>query len=167
MHPRFHHMGVTVRDIEASYRFYTQLVGMHVWDQDRELGVAAPLERETITSEQGHEFLAVKSDAFDELTNNPGSEIKYVNLQSSDGALILQLIEYVSGGAGALELDHNRAGSLHFSFFVDDVEAVWAKVEQLDHVEAVSKVVQITPSMRSFYVADPDGVPVEFIEVAR
>jgi hypothetical protein len=44
---------------------------------------------------------------------------------------------------------------------------MWAKVEQLDHVEAVSKVVQITPSMRSFYVADPDGVPVEFIEVAR
>jgi hypothetical protein len=34
-------------------------------------------------------------------------------------------------------------------------------------VKIISDVVQITPSMRSFYVADPDGVPVELLQVVR
>lgn len=161
--PTFHHMGITVRDIEASFRFYTELVGMHVWDQSKQLDV----DMGDDVRSTDHEFIAVRSDSFDELTRNPGSEIKYVNLQSRDGHLILQLIEYVAGGGDSLELDHNRSGSLHFSFFVNDVDAKWREVGGREDVEAVSEVVQITPDMRSFYVADPDGVPVEFIEVRR
>jgi catechol 2,3-dioxygenase-like lactoylglutathione lyase family enzyme len=162
--PTFHHMGLTVSDIEVSYRFYTGLVGMHVWDQSKELDVDMGAD---VRPAEDHDFISVRSDSFDQLTNNPGSEIKYVNLQSADGQLILQLIQYVAGGAGALELDHNRCGSPHLSFFVEDVDRLWQEVEARSDVQAVSAVVQITPAMRSFYVADPDGVPVELIEVHR
>jgi catechol 2,3-dioxygenase-like lactoylglutathione lyase family enzyme len=165
--PEFHHAGFTVRNIERSYAFYRDVVGMTVWNQEEELDVKPPEERQTEVGSAGIEISSVRSDAFDRLTNNPGSEIKYLNLVSADRKLVFQLIEYVAGGGPELELDHNRPGSLHFSFFVDDVAAKHADIERRGDVKIISDVVQITPSMRSFYVADPDGVPVEFLEVVR
>lgn len=163
----FHHVGLTVRDIEQSYGFYRDVVGMHLWNQEAELDVKPPEERTIGLTAGGLEINSVRSDAFDRLTNNPGSEIKYLNLESADRALVFQLIEYVAGGRPGVDLDHNVPGSMHFSFFVDDVDSKRAEIERRGDVKIISDVVQITPSMRSFYVADPDGVPVEFIQVER
>ena len=166
--PEFHHVGFTVRDIERSFAFYRDIVGMTVWNQEEELDVKPPTERQTETgSTTGVEISSVRSEAFDRLTNNPGSEIKYLMLASADRKLVFQLIEYVAGGGPELELDHNRPGSMHFSFFVDDVDAKRAEIERRGDVKIISDVVRITPSMRSFYASDPDGVPVEFLEVLR
>ena len=163
----FHHVGFTVRDIEESYRFYRDVVGMRLWNQEAELDVKPPEELKRDVTAAGLEINSVRSDAFDRLTNNPGSEIKYLNLESADRTLVFQLIEYVAGGRVGVDLDHNVPGSMHMSFFVDDVDAKRAEVEQRGDVKIISDVVQITPSMRSFYVADPDGVPIEFIQVER
>ena len=165
--PEFHHVGFTVRDIERSFAFYRDVVGMTLWNQEEELDVKAPEERQTERGATGVEISSVRSESFDRLTNNPGAEIKYLMLVSADRKLVFQLIEYVAGGGPELELDHNRPGSMHFSFFVDDVDAKWAEIECRGDVKIISEVVQITPSMRSFYVADPDGAPVEFLEVLR
>ena len=163
----FHPVGFTVRDIERSFAFYRDVVGMTLWNQDTELDVKPPEERQSEVASSGVEILSVRSDGFDRLTNNPGSEIKYLMLVSAERKLVFQLIEYVAGGGPELELDHNRPGSMHFSFFVDDVDAKRVEIERRSDVRVISDVVQITPSMRSFYVADPDGVPVEFLQVVR
>jgi catechol 2,3-dioxygenase-like lactoylglutathione lyase family enzyme len=163
---RFHHMGLTVRDIEASYRFYRDILGMRVWDQDAELGTNNPDRTDEESGESDVTFLGIRSASFDELTNNPGSVFKYINLIMPDG-FILQLIEYSEGGGPELELDHNRAGSPHLSVFVDDVQAKFDEINNYPGVEPVSKVVAIQPDMHSFYVLDPDGLPVEFLQVIR
>src|SRR5882757_9689100 len=111
---RFHHVGITVRDIEASYRFYRDVVGMRVWDQDMELGTHNPERTDAPSSDSDVTFLGIRSAAFDELTDNPGSVFKYINLIMPSG-FILQLIEYLDSGGPALDLDHNRAGSPHMS----------------------------------------------------
>jgi catechol 2,3-dioxygenase-like lactoylglutathione lyase family enzyme len=165
--PDFHHVGLTVRDIGRSYAFYSQVVGMRVWDQDAVLGTRRGADTRTQTSSGGPELIAVRSDAFDKLTNAQGTEIKYVNLQSPDGALIFQLVEYVQGGQGELGLGHARAGSMHFSFFVDDVEAKYAEVSARGDVQVTSQIVELNATMRSFYTSDPDGVPVEFMEISK
>ena len=165
--PDFHHVGITVRDIERSFAFYTDLVGMTVWNQEEALDVEAPEEREPYRSSGGMEFLAFRSEAFDTLTGNHGAEFKYVMLQSADRGFVLQLTEYLIGGAEGCDVAHNRPGSPHLSFFVPDVDATFAAVDASPDFSPTSNVVQITPSMRSFYVNDPDGVPVEFIEVRR
>jgi catechol 2,3-dioxygenase-like lactoylglutathione lyase family enzyme len=163
----FSHVGLTVRDIERSYTFYSEVVGMHVWDQDAALGTTRARESYSETSSTGPELIGIRSDAFDKLTNARGTEIKYLMLQSVDGAMIFQLIEYVKGKQGELDLDHARCGSMHLSFFVDDVEAKYAEISERCDVKITSEIVQVSPSMRSFYTVDPDGVPVEFMELTR
>lgn len=162
----FHHFGITVRDIERSYAFYTEIAGMSVWDQEAALDVKAPEQRQTQQS-KSMEFMVFQSDELDALTFNPGARMKYVMLQSADRSVVFQLTEYVDKAGPPCVVGHNRPGSPHLSFFVDDVDAALAAAQAHAVAGRTSPVVQITPSMRSFYVDDPDGVPVEFIQVQR
>jgi catechol 2,3-dioxygenase-like lactoylglutathione lyase family enzyme len=96
---RFHPLGITVRDIEVSYRFYRDIAGMRVWDQDAELGTHNPDWTEANSEDSDVTFLGIRSAAFDELT--PGSVFKYISLVMP-GGFILQLIEYSQAGGPAL-----------------------------------------------------------------
>ena len=157
----FGHIGLTVRDVERSLRFYEEVVGMRASDLDRELNTTP---NETTQVEPGSELITVTSDAFDQLTNAHGTSIKYVNMRLPGGDFRLQLVEYIAGGDGQLELSHARAGTVHMNFYVEDVDAKYKELVSRGDVDITSAIVQITPSMRSFYVADPDGVPIEFLQ---
>src|SRR5205823_11681263 len=111
------------------------------------------------------ERLAVKSKAFDTLTNNPGAQLKVAHLTA--GPFMLQLIEYAAAGGITLDLHHNNVGSPHMSFYVPDIEAKYREVQQRGEVKITSGLVQIAPTMRSFYTEDPDGVPVEFLQATQ
>jgi catechol 2,3-dioxygenase-like lactoylglutathione lyase family enzyme len=133
------HAGLTVKDMERSVRFYCDVAGMVE-------------ERRAV----------LKSDAFDTLTNNRGADILVTYL--SAGPFTLQLVQYLAGGAGAAGVAHNSIGSPHLCFRVADVEKKFRDISARGHVNVTSPVVQIRETMRSFYVADPDGVPVEFLQ---
>ncbi len=49
-------------------------------------------------------------------------------------------------------------------FLVTDVEAKFAEVSARGDVTITSKITDIVAGARSFYVEDPDGVPVEFVQ---
>ncbi len=137
------HVGLTVRDVTASIRFYRDVVGM------------------TVSSE-----FTGRNEWFDELTNNPGAELNVAHLRL--GNYELQLVEYLAGGTEeAADLAHNRIGSPHMCFLVTDVEAKFAEVAELGDVVVTSAVTDIAGGARSFYVDDPDGVPVEFVQIPR
>jgi catechol 2,3-dioxygenase-like lactoylglutathione lyase family enzyme len=134
------HVGLTVRDLEASLAFYRDVVGFDVTER-----------------------LHRRSAAFDRLMGHEAStEVKVAYLDLS--GFTLQLIEYVSGSGPALELGHDKAGNPHFCFYVDDAAATRSALEQRGDVEITSGLTQVSPTMLSFYVNDPDGVPVEFLE---
>lgn len=137
------HVGLTVTDIAASVAFYRDIVGM------------------TVSSE----FVG-SNDWFDDLTNNPGAELSVTHLRL--GNYELQLIEYLAGGhQEPAQLGHNRVGSPHMCFLVTDVEAKFAAVTERGDVTITSGVTDIAAGARSFYVDDPDGVPVEFVQIPR
>ncbi|MDH3682112.1 MAG: hypothetical protein OEV40_19435, partial [Acidimicrobiia bacterium] len=84
------------------------------------------------------------------------------------GAYELQLIEYLAGGhAEPAEIAHNRVGSPHLCFQVTDVDAKFAEHTGRGDVTITSGVIDIAAGARSFHVADPDGVPVEFVQIPR
>jgi catechol 2,3-dioxygenase-like lactoylglutathione lyase family enzyme len=138
------HVGLTVKNLERSLAFYRDVVGMkeHEW-----------------------RMMNAKSKEFDTLTNNPGAELRVAHLTL--GSFMLQLIEYVAGGGATLDLHHNNVGSPHLCIYVPDVEAKYGELQRRGDVVITSGLVQIAPKMRSFYTEDPDGVPVEFLQVTQ
>jgi catechol 2,3-dioxygenase-like lactoylglutathione lyase family enzyme len=154
---RFNHVGLTVSSLEASYDFYTRVVGLVPFG-------AAGRGAATARTASGIEVVETSSPELGELTNNPGSALRCAFVQSPDGRLVLQLVEYVAGGGKPIEPGHSRPGSPHLSLYVDDVASRFATASASAPNAVASALVYITPTMRSFYLTDPDGVPVELIE---
>jgi len=136
----FGHVGLTVTSLEASLRFYRDVVGM------------------TVESD-----FALENGGFAKLTRNPTAAIKVVHLRC--GRFQLQLVEYTAGGGTAQNIHHNNSGSPHMSFNVSDVEAKFQEVQAMPNAKIISDVVEVVPGVRSFYTEDPDGVPVEFVQM--
>ena len=154
---RFNHVGLTVGSLEVSYDFYTRVVGLEPF------GAAGRGAATTLTA-SGVEVLETASPELAQLTNTPGSAIRCAFVQSPDGRLVLQLVEYVVGGEKPIEPGHSRPGSPHISLYVDDVANRFATAQASAPDAVASALVDITPTMRSFYLTDPDGVPVELIQ---
>ena len=139
---KFFHLGLTVRSLDESVAFYTGIARMEL--------VARRDEN-------------LMGEWFDTITRIDRARIASAHLRL-DGFL-LQLLEYHTGGSPALAPQHSAAGSPHLSFYVpanefDDRHA--AIVASARH-NPTAIVVLGGSDRRSFYVTDPDGVPVEFV----
>ena len=137
--PSVNHVGLTVSDLDASTAFYVETVGMKVSSRSRTGG-----------------------DWFDTLTSNQGAVIDVVMLESRE--VVLQLVRYEHGGDAEGHTGHNRVGNVHLCVNVDDVERKRAEILAGGRYP-VTPIVELPPAgMRSFYTADPDGIPVEFLQ---
>jgi catechol 2,3-dioxygenase-like lactoylglutathione lyase family enzyme len=133
-------VGITVTDLDASLAFYVDVVGMElVLDGFRTGG-----------------------EWFDTLTDNRGAVIDAALLSS--GKTTLQLVQYLGSGIADAVTGHNRVGNVHLSFDVTDIEAKHEALKERPELRATAIVRLPAEGYRSFYVRDPDGVPVEFIE---
>ena len=102
------------------------------------------------------------SEAFGTLTRNPGARIDVAMLRA--GSFTLQLVSYAAGGGDVLDLEHRKVGNPHLSFWVPDVRARFRELSGDPSVNVISELVEIAPGITAFYLADPDGVPVELAE---
>jgi len=136
----FWHVGLTVSDIEHSAAFYRDVAGM---------------------DEGPHMYSA--NEAFGRLVNNPGATLDSVFLTL--GGFTLQLLQYRTKGGVRLQIDHHHIGSPHLSLFVPNARAKYDELVARGDVKITSDIVDNqSRTIRSFYVTDPDGVPVEFVE---
>jgi catechol 2,3-dioxygenase-like lactoylglutathione lyase family enzyme len=76
----------------------------------------------------------------------------------------LQLVQYHEAGDPESLTGHNRVGNVHLSFDVVDAQAKHAQMKGRPECRATPVVELPVEGYRSFYVRDPDGVPVEFLE---
>jgi catechol 2,3-dioxygenase-like lactoylglutathione lyase family enzyme len=134
------HVGLTVTDLEASVAFYVDVVGMELVLPGFRTG----------------------GPWFDTLTENSGAVIQTALLSAGD--LSLQLVQYDEAGNPDARTGHNRVGNLHLSFNVEDARAKHAQLSGQSQCRATAVVELPVEGYKSFYVRDPDGVPVEFLE---
>jgi catechol 2,3-dioxygenase-like lactoylglutathione lyase family enzyme len=134
-------MGFTVSDIERSIAFYRDVVGFE----------------EAISRRR------IQGEWFDVLTHNDGADIDTAYLRL--GGFTLQLVQYLAAGGPALELSHHRVGNPHLCIEVDDVDARHAAVTGSGMHHPTPIVDIMGTGIRSFYVEDPDGLPVELLQV--
>ena len=129
-----HHVGITVKDLDASIRFYHDV-----------LGAATPA-----------------------LARTAGAALRQVSLLLGDTTL--ELLEYRNPPSKTTSpLGSNNVGASHVAFLVDDVDAKKAELEAKG-IEFNSRVNVVDEGVlggwRWVYFSDPDGYPLELVQVA-
>ena len=142
-----HHVGITVKDLDASIRFYHDVLGLPFsnepspWFDGEELGKAVGV---------------------------PGGALRQVSLLLGDTTL--ELLQYKSPPSATTKpLDSNSIGASHVAFVVDDIVAKKAELEAkgITFYSDVNVVDEgVLAGWRWVYFEDPDGYPLELVEVA-
>jgi catechol 2,3-dioxygenase-like lactoylglutathione lyase family enzyme len=142
-----HHVGITVKDLDASIRFYHDVLGLQFsnepspWFEGPELGPAVGV---------------------------PGAALRQVSMLLGDTTL--ELLQYKSPPSEtAMPLKSNNLGASHVTFLVDDIEAKKAELEAkgIEFYSDVNVVDEgVLAGWRWVYFEDPDGYPLELVEVA-
>jgi glyoxylase I family protein len=142
-----HHVGITVQDLDASICFYHDVLGLEFsnepspWFDGPDLGPAVGV---------------------------PGAALRQVSLMLGDTTL--ELLEYKDPPSEtAKPLLSNNIGASHVAFVVDDIHAKKAELEDkgISFYSDVNTVDEgVLAGWRWVYFEDPDGYPLELVEVA-
>lgn len=137
-----HHVGVTVRSLERSLRFYREMLDL--------------------------EPFAVMGISGSEISGSvgvPGAELSLAFIRL--GETQLELLEYRSPHGRDYSLRNNDVGAAHVCFQVDDIEAAYEKL-RAKGVEFTSPPLRVESGEFAgraiAYFRDPDGVTLELLE---
>jgi glyoxylase I family protein len=134
------HVGLCVSDLAASTAFYRDVAGFTVQ--------SGPYR--------------MSGEWFDTITRNEGADIEVAMLEL-DGFTI-QLVQYHAAGAEPAPTGHNHVGNPHLCINVVDVEEKHAAIVASGRHRPTTICDLAGTGFRSFYVEDPDGTPVEFLQ---
>jgi lactoylglutathione lyase len=140
----FFHGGITVDDMDRSLVFYRDGLGL---EQEFDRILDAPYLKAVLGLEFDH--------------------IRAVYLRIPGGGFV-ELLEYVGVERMSAASRPSDYGAGHLCLYVDDVEAMHARLVDLGFSARSSSVVDITagPNVgaRSVYMSDPDGYAVELFQ---
>jgi catechol 2,3-dioxygenase-like lactoylglutathione lyase family enzyme len=142
-----HHVGITVKDLDASIRFYHDVLGL------------------PFSNEPSPWF---DSEALGTAVGVPGGALRQVSLLLGDTTL--ELLEYRNPPSETTgPLGSNSLGASHVAFMVDDIAEKKAELEAkgIAFFSEINLVDEgVLAGWRWVYFADPDGYPLELVEVA-
>lgn len=141
-----HHTGLIVTDLDRSIEFYHGVLGF-------------PFSSEPSPWFDGEQL----ADG----VGVPGARLRQCCLRVGDS--ILELLEYANREPSDGPVHQNHLGAAHVALRVDDIEAVKADlaargVEFLSEPNVVDD--GVLAGWRWVYFHDPDGIPLELVEVA-
>ena len=139
-------ISVTVADLEATEKLYTDLVGP-------ELQFQTNLE-------------FIKSTAYNKLGNTPGAEYRYAIGLIPGSPVPLEFVQYRRVEQRSIKPKLQDIGVAHVLFMVKDLDVVMPRIRSAGlHVLATSgEPVFIAPRVRAVFVPDPNHFFMEFME---
>ncbi|HKC30035.1 MAG TPA: VOC family protein [Jatrophihabitans sp.] len=146
------HVGFSVRDIEASIRFYSEGLGLTL------------VHRQSQDNDYTHKLVGYPD------ANLNIAQFAITGVEGPASGHVLELIEYVTPRGEQIDPQNNRIAAGHLAFEVDDMDATVARLRELG-ARFVSDPVQITAGInkggRTVYLYDPDGVTLELLQPRR
>ena len=143
---RVHHVGLTVRDIERSVTFYSDLLECTV----------------VMRQEKTGGYLA-------QIVGYPEASVRMAHLRAPSGELIIELFEYVHPATMDVDLEPARVGNAHICFLLPDLDAVHDRLVARG-VEFLSAPAVIDTGVntggKGIYLRDPDGITLELFQPA-
>ena len=145
------HVGMTVKDLETSIRFYTALLG------------GAPIDRAS--------WLGKDAEYVADLLGQPGLTMDAAFFKLPGSNLILEICQFhnIKDGVGS-PVRHYQTGGSHLGFYVDSIDAVMDRLREAG-TELLSKpvAIQFGPYKgrggRSVLFRDPDGINLQLMEI--
>lgn len=152
------HLGIHVADIDRSLEFYCGLLGMELLARFDE-------SDEVVRSAVGY----------------PDASLKTAHLRIPESDLFMEVIEYVAPEGEAIDPQPANSGTVHLTFYVDDLQAAYDELVAAG-VEPAGRVTDIPdqdrengpiaalPHLheiiggRTCYMKDPDGIRVELMQ---
>jgi len=134
-----HHPGIGVRDMEASLRFYRDLLGLEV---DRDLELEGPV--------------------LDDITGLKKAKVRIVALKCGEGEL--ELFQYDKPSPSSFPKDYRQCdgGIIHVALLVDNLIELYEKLKK-NGVKANSEPYNLGGEL-CVYVRDPDGITIELLQ---
>lgn len=141
-----HHAAITVSDLGRAIDFYVDILDAEVLSK-----------REHIVSDYARAFVGF-----------PDADLSTAMLAVPGGSK-LELVQYVRPVGTTAGSQPNSAGSMHVAFVVDDVEAVYQRLQSRGaRPRSQPQISTEGPSRgnKMLYAHDPDGALLEFIQIA-
>jgi lactoylglutathione lyase len=148
----FFHVSFTVSNLEASVKWYTEVLGLEYFRGQ----------------EQHNEYTS-------RLVGYPDAHLKVAQLRVPGQTIPIsrhhiELVEYVHPRGEDIPLDTNRTGVGHWAFIVDDIHKEFDRLSALGVKFKAEKPVAIEQGVNkggyTIYFTDPDGITLELLQPA-
>ncbi|HEY2981542.1 MAG TPA: VOC family protein [Anaerolineales bacterium] len=146
----FWHVSFTVSDLEASVKWYTEVLGLEF--------VRSQTQKNEYTSK---------------LVAYPDAHLKVAQLRVPGTTVPvsrhhIELVEYVHPRGEDIPLDTNRTGVGHWAFMVDNIHAEFKRLKALGVQFRAEQPVAIEEGVNkggfTIYFYDPDGITLELLQ---
>ena len=146
----FWHVSFTVSNLEASVKWYTEVLGL-----------------EFVRTQVQHNEYTSKLVAF------PDAHLKVAQLRVPGQTVPIsrhhiELVEYVHPRGEDIPLDTNRTGVGHWAFVVDNIHAEFKKLKALGVKFKAEEPIAIKAGVNkggyTIYFTDPDGITLELLQ---
>ena len=136
------HIGISVTDIEKSLIFYRDLMGLKI---------------QRIMNENG--------DFIDKILANSDVNVKTVKLSVNNNTTLIELLEFKKPKPNVERINIENIGASHVAFTVYDLDKCY-KILSNKGIKFKSAP-QISPDgyAKVVFCEDPDGMPVELVQV--
>ena len=140
-----HHHGFTVSDIDRSLAFYRDALGLEV---------VRVSERTNLPS-------------YDAMLGFKDVHLNVAILTHPVNEFVLELFQYINPPSTKRELQNYYVGASHVAFEVEDIDAVYEKLQAAEF-GAIHPPVDVVRDgkkvARGMYALDPDGISVEIFQ---
>ncbi len=140
-----HHHGFTVSDLDASLKFYRDLLGLEL------IRVS---ERSNIP-------------AYNQILGYEDVKLKIALLRHPVNEFLLELIQYVNPPSAPREAANHFVGASHVAYEVDDVDAHYESLRAAGYtsINPPADVIRDGERVaRAMYALDPDGISIEMFQ---
>lgn len=146
----FWHVSFTVRNIESSVKWYTEVLGL-----------------EFVRGQVQHNEYTSRLVAFPE-AHLKVAQLRVPGAPSQPSGHHIELVEYLHPRGGDIPLDTNRTGVGHWAFMVDDIHAEFSRLRGLGVQFKASQPIAIEEGVNrggyTIYFTDLDGITLELIQ---
>jgi len=139
----FRHIGIIVKNMESSRRFYEDILGLKVIQNYKD-----------------------SSKYINDVLGLSDGNIHMIKLKTTDN-FIIELLEYINHPTDFLHSPFYNVGTCHIAFTVENVENIY-ELLQSEEVEIVSKpLLSSEKTAKVFFCNDPNGIRVELVEMIK